>query len=520
MASHSTSKKIAAGPVAFVAWSAVFALVYTQLPLFTSNQFTYFLHGLANAGYGFLSQDWLARTADPTPVFSLLVEVTYRIFHSEAPAYIYYAFILGVYFYAMYGIADILFGLSQSTARSLVFITAFLALHSTAFRFLLSRILDGEAAYLFEGGVAQQQVLGQVFQPSVFGVFLLLSILFFLRGRKPWAILSLAVAVYFHSTYLLAGALLTLGYLTAIVWKERDWKSALGFGFLTLLAVAPVLVYDAVTFGPSTAEIYRQAQQILVHDRIPQHAWIAFWFRWTMLARAGLVLAALVVLRKTRLFPILAAAALGSFLLTMAEWRTGNDSLALLFPWRISVILVPLSSTLLLAAGLQWVAGRLPRAPAIGAHAAPAACLAAVSLLLAAGIARIPLDRAAAESDPALPMMHAVRSLSTAGDVYVIPPKLESFRIVTGMPVYIDLKSTPYSGAEVVEWYRRLMRIIDFYQPDTDRCAQSQALAREEGVYLFVIPAEQMPAVCPAFKVVYGDADYTVVRILPSPVPQ
>jgi hypothetical protein len=515
MIKASLLKKIpaGAGPVAFFAWSAVFALVYTQLPLFQSNQYQYFLHGLARAGYGFLGKDWLAGTADPTPIFSALVEITYRIFHSEAPAYIYYGLILGVYFYAIYGIADLLFGLHRSTTRSLVFITAFMALHSTVFRFLLSRIWDGEAAYLFEGGVAQQQVLGQVFQPSVFGVFLLLSILFFLRDKKIWAILSLAVAVYFHSTYLLAGAILALGYMTALLAKDRNWKIALGFGCLTLLAVTPVLVYDAATFAPSSMEIYRQAQQILVHYRIPQHAWISFWFRWTTMARAGLVLAALVVLRKTRLFPVLAVASLGMLFLTLVEWGTGNDSLAVLFPWRISVILVPLSSTLLLAAGLQWIGGRIPQAPEIIARAAPAVCLAAVSLLMIAGIARFPLDRAAAESDPAIPVMNAVRA-RTAGDVYLVPPKMESFRLETGAPVFVDLKSIPYRDMDVVEWYRRLLLVNDFYRKETDRCTQAQLLARQEGVFLFVIPVPDLPTRCPALEIEYRDADYAVVRVV------
>lgn len=516
MPKDSILKKITAGPAAFLAWSAVFALVYTQLPLFASNQFQYFLHGLARTGYGFLAKDWLAGTADPTPVFSILVEITYRIFHSETPVYAYYGLILGVYFYAMYGIADILFDLRQSAVRSLVFIAAFMALHSTAFRFLLSRIWDGEAAYLFEGGVAQQQILGQVFQPSVFGAFLLLSILFFLRDKKVGAILALAVAVSFHSTYLLAGALLTLGYLAAILWRERNWKNALGFGFLTLLAVTPVLVYDAITFGPSSPEIYRQAQQILVHYRIPQHALISFWFRWTMPARAGLVLTALLVLRKTRLFPVLAVASLGSLLLTLAEWGTGNDLLALLFPWRISVILVPLSSTLLLAAGLEWIAGRIHRVPAIVVRAAPAACLTAVSLLMITGIARFPLDQAAAESDPALPMMNAVRAVSAAGDMYFIPPKMELFRIETGAPVFVDLKSIPYRDADVVEWFRRLLLVNNFYQPETDRCAQAPHLARQEGVFLFVLPVPDLPAACPAFQIEYRDADYAVVRVAPE----
>lgn len=520
MSSDSRIKKITAGLVAFVAWSAVFALVYTQLPLFTSNQYQYFLHGLAQAGYGYLSKDWLAGTADPTPVFSALVNITFRIFHSEAPAYVYYGLILGVYFYALYGIADFLFAVRRSPIRSLVFIAAFLGIHSTAFRFILSRIWDGEAAYLFEGGVAQQQVLGQVFQPSVFGVFLLLSILFFLRGRKGLSILSLAAAVYFHSTYLMAGALLTLGYMTAIVWEERSWKSALGFGILTLLAVAPVAIYDITTFGPSSAEVYRQAEQILAHYRIPQHAQISWWFRWTVIAKAALLAAALLLVRKTRLFPVLAVASLGMLILTAVEWGTGNDSLALVFPWRISSILVPLSSVILLAFGLQWAAARVPRSSDLAAHLAAAACVTAMALLLIAGIARGPLDLAAAASNPAKSMLNFVRANAVLSDVYFIPPRMEAFRIETGAPVFVDLKSIPYRDTDVVEWYRRLMLVNDFYQTDADRCSQAQVLAREENVYLFVIPAENMPATCPAFMVVYGDADYTVVRVLPEPTPQ
>ena len=47
----------------------VFAAAYTQPVHYYSNQHQYLLHGLADAGYGNLSNDWLAHTTDPTPVF-------------------------------------------------------------------------------------------------------------------------------------------------------------------------------------------------------------------------------------------------------------------------------------------------------------------------------------------------------------------------------------------------------------------------------------------------------------------
>ena len=62
------------GVLAFLFWSFVFGVSYTQAPLYYSNQNQYFLHGLAAAGLGDLHQDWLANTKDPTPVFSWIVE--------------------------------------------------------------------------------------------------------------------------------------------------------------------------------------------------------------------------------------------------------------------------------------------------------------------------------------------------------------------------------------------------------------------------------------------------------------
>ena len=74
----------------FVLWTVVFSLVYCQAPLYYSNQNQYFLHGLADGGYGYLSSDWQAQTADATPVFSFLVQATYRLAH-PAVYYVYYA---------------------------------------------------------------------------------------------------------------------------------------------------------------------------------------------------------------------------------------------------------------------------------------------------------------------------------------------------------------------------------------------------------------------------------------------
>ena len=122
------------------AWTFVFAVIYAQSPRYTSNQNQYFLHGLARAGYGFLQTDWLANTLDPTPLFSLLVSLTYRVFQTDILFYLYYAVLLGIYLFSLLGIGASLFDLNHPVAR-LAYLALLLVIHSAALRFFLSRAL-------------------------------------------------------------------------------------------------------------------------------------------------------------------------------------------------------------------------------------------------------------------------------------------------------------------------------------------------------------------------------------------
>lgn len=233
--------------LSFIAWTVIFAVIHTQAPLYTKNQNQYFLHGLASAGYGFLDQDWLANTVDPTPLFSLLVDYTYRVFRTDIPFYIYYALLLGVYLSSIFGIADSIFDIRKSRVKTIVFLAAFLAIHSAAFRFLLTSTLG--TTYVFEGGVAGQRVLGPIFQPSSLGVLLILSVHLFLRQRIYLAVLAATLAGTFHPTYILSSAVLTAAYMWIVFWEEKRAAKALTIGVLALVLVLPIVAYVYVLYG-------------------------------------------------------------------------------------------------------------------------------------------------------------------------------------------------------------------------------------------------------------------------------
>jgi len=183
----------------------VFAVSNTLTPLYFSNQNTYFLHGLANSNFGVLSYDWLANTTDPFPLFSLLVSQTY----SNAPTFffhIYYIFILGVFICSIMGIASKVWEINRSHIEYFIYFVVITSLCSSAVGNLSQKLIGYNLSHLLEGGVAGQKILGSVFQPSIFGVFLLLSVYAFLRNRPFVAVLFSGVAATFHASDLLSAA--------------------------------------------------------------------------------------------------------------------------------------------------------------------------------------------------------------------------------------------------------------------------------------------------------------------------
>ena len=122
----------------------------------------------------FLRQDWLAGTADPTPIFSgsssgptgssrrrRSTSNTCCCSVLSSPA-------CGCWRTVPLDCA--------APPDDLLFLVLVVTLHSAALRLVEGRLLGETWEYLWDGGVAGQRLLGLVFQPSAFGVFLLLSL--------------------------------------------------------------------------------------------------------------------------------------------------------------------------------------------------------------------------------------------------------------------------------------------------------------------------------------------------------
>jgi len=504
--------------VEFAIFTALFAIAYAQSPLYTSNQNQYFLHGLARAGVGYLKQDWLANTLDPTPVFSTLVEFTFRLTRLEALFYLYYALLMGVYLFSLLGIGVSLFNPAngrQKNVASILFASMLIVIHSAALRFILSRTLSENWSYIIEDGVADQRILGPVFQPSVFGVLLIASISLVIHQRPYLAILSAVLAATFHPTYLLSAAVLTVLYMF-LAWKDgRSLGKIFTLGATALIFVSPILYYAFDSFGGSSPEVAAQAREILASYRIPHHARIDQWLDATVAVKIALLLAALYLSRRSRVvFSILLGSSLIVVLLTAIQALLGSDFLALVFPWRLSIYILPLSTTIILAA----ITARISASPLLRSSTwvntlkilSGAAIL--VAVVVGAVRFKLDLDRKAQNSERAL--FTFVYAHKQPEDLYLTPVKMQDFRLESGAPVFVDFKSIPYKDADVLEWYRRVQVADDFYK--SEDCEVLRSVITREKITHVVVETNQIGSKCSFTNVSFQDQYLTLLQIVPA----
>ncbi len=272
-------------------------IAYVQEPLYTSNQNTKFLQGMAQAGVGYLDQDWLANTLDPLPVFTALVWLTSAFLHPYF-FYLYYIILFGVYVYSLIGIAEIIFQFDRQF-KKIIYLVFIVTLHC-----LKIRIFDFKTHIDLHYGVAEQYLLGDYFQTSNFGVLIILSIYLFLRKQRFLSVLALAGAATVHPAYLPSAALITLSYLIILYKKGERFKQIFSLGGLSFLLVLPVTLYMFFVFQPTTPETAELAKSLIV-NRIPHHSFPTAWFDHIAFIQILVVVIAIYLVRKTDIFLIL-----------------------------------------------------------------------------------------------------------------------------------------------------------------------------------------------------------------------
>lgn len=519
--------------ILWIGIAILFGLAYTQSPLYEGNQNTKFLHGLARAGTGNLQDDWLANTADPLPAFSSLVAITARI--NPNLFYLEYFIMFGIYVFSLWGILTHLFNAQKNLTKQALFLGLIFLYHA---QYILWRVNKGYGIdlSLLHNGVALQYLLGPEFQTNVFGVLLLLSIYLFLQRRTIWAMILIGVAAIFHPAYLLSGALLTIAYGLILFWENLRvsqaeqklspaviWQAARQPVFLsaiTLVLVLPIIIYNQTALAATSPETYEQAMRLLIYERIPHHSLPEVWLGGSAYLQIGLILVGMLVARKSRLGAIMLVLFSGAALFTLVQMFTGSLTLAAIAPWRVSVLLVPLATAIILA-GLASLAVDLLRLDQRWLR--PAVMVGVLLLMGALAYSGFKLQQTYGTSfrdKRVTDMMDYVSKNKQPGELYMIPPKepdLNNFRLYTGAPTFINWKSHPYKDTDVLEWYHRVQISLDFYDAqyaDPDRaCILLDEIVQQYGVTDVVVKRKDAVLNCEFVHPTYVETKFTMFSI-------
>ena len=448
-------------------WVAgLFGVLLGQQPLFSSNQNTYFAHGIAENTPS-LATDWFISTRTPFPVFNWLVEITgshHWLFQ------LYFSGLGALFCMSMLSLLRRHVMAPPSIRFTLTFGCLFILMSSNWASRILFDFIGISPSFWLMNGLAGQYVLGSVLQPSMFGVLLVVSIERFTAGRVYWAAFWLCVATWFHPTYLLAGGVLCLSYMYLTYQTHGLVGHPAKLGALSFALTLPIVLFSA-TFLSDSDEVQRAAQQILFEHRLPHHADPFHWFSYRSCVRLALMFGGYWCVRKTVLGKIMAWLLIALMLGSLIQVTTESRSIALLFPWRLSVILVPISSSILAYRVLNQVYDRQDAQPE-QLQPRKWVTVSMIAMLLVAGAIgfQFKLPNTIRPNEGAIAAQAEVVCQDNISNV-IVPSDWTRFRLLSGCPILADRKNHPYQHKDVISWWTRLKTVNDIYQSAPRRCA-------------------------------------------------
>ncbi len=440
-------------------------LTYT-FPFYSNqNQYLFFVVQKTNRR---LLADPLSSTADPYPIFTSIANAIFNLGSYRGLQVA--AFICT--FFAIFGIYTFACLINPSRSRVVPIVSTIMVGSSLVALPHIERIS-------FFAGLGTQAVINKpgFFQPSQAGslLFIAFPLLFHalkikapIRSSTFLAPVSLMVlASILHPTYLIACSIAVGAALVA------DLFSGLGLIRIKqyLLIFASALVASVATnpslfssFGGgvvSDSDGQSQALYRFAFERIPHHTLWSHWPLTTELRLIGLTVIGIWAISRLPNGKWLATWFGSVFTVSMTcvfiVYVTKLSWLALLFPWRISVIFIPLICVATAVVISVWLRDVLIKIVGPTKIVLPMAIF--VSLVIAIfGTSQTLQSKSPIVTDPATQLVDSAMPIGLG----LIPLENENLRLNAGYPIYVDRKSPPYKGKDLVNWWTRIDQVQAF----------------------------------------------------------
>jgi hypothetical protein len=490
---RSASLALLLGPLFWLAWQID--------PLYADNQNTKFLQALASAGLGFLDQDWLARTEDGLPAFTLLSRVIYETLGPNG----FYLAAFATHTLFLFCALVIYRRVSERHAVPMQGTALFVAIV-----FAVATITDLHELLLW--GFSEQYILDQYFQTADFGVFLMVSVLLFEKRAIAGAVACTVLAAVMHPAYVIPAMVLIGAYaIYDLAYCRGDGTrptfTRAGLCLLGVAALASVSLFIKLRFTATDPASQLAATSILTNFRIPHHADPLIWFNFNVVMQFAICLAAATLLPPGRYRFVIRMGTAALAVFTALAFVPHLETYRLIAPWRLSATIVPLAAFALCALGIVKIhrSGYFKPAAFNGLMWTCAAVV-LVSTAIGAGFTAVKFMR------PEPRAFAFVRANLASGQQYLTPAGMMNFRLLTGAPQYVSHKSHPYQDVEILEWHRRLKLASSLYVSAGMDCQALQRLAKDEGV-THVLTVKDPPVSCDFASKVFEDGPSRVYRL-------
>ena len=424
--------------------SSIFALTVQQNYLFQGNH-AHLIHSLKNINFIDLNNDWISSITNHVPIFTFFNYIFIKFFFINI--------IYIIHFLLLIITAISIFYICKKILKNINF-------SAYCFWFAFFIILFHEKTFF--NGVAGQGVLNHVYQPSSFGVLFFLSFALFIHGKYYLSILSLVASVYFHPTYLLHSSFFFIGYFLFLISKKE--KKTFNIIITYLALILPVVFFLFNNFIIFDQTINAQAQKILVENRIPHHANIFSWLSIKDLRPLILISISLYLVKNFKeIFIPLLSVFLLSISLSIIQYIINNYWLALLFPWRSFVFLVPISSLIIISFVKNLDSGRFSKLIFIYP-------LFIIAVFLNFFIdSKINLNKDNFTFKKNSEIYNYLKSNKNDIKKLLVPLDLPDIRLNTGIPIFVDWKHHAFKNDEIIHWYKRVKLNESFYNSNNDK---------------------------------------------------
>lgn len=481
----------------------LFWLSYTQLPLFSSTQNFYYLHGIAQESSSRLANDFQANVTDAWPVFTKLVQVT-RIYGKDYWFSGYHFLLTATYISSLLLISRQIVPKEISLVSFVSLAGMLVLIHSELMADITRYVLGTNIWFGTYAGVANQAVISTVLQPATFGVLIIASIAAALKTRYYTAAILAGSAAMIHFSYAIATAPLIIAYLLL----ERQQKYTLREIALTasmwFVLLIPSITYTYTAFQQQGGNITTTAQNILVAVRFPQHGDPRVWFGIDTVLQLAFAGIAVFLVRRTSLFLILAVPSCFAIILTMIHTISGNQLFGILMPWRLSAYIMPIA--------LVVIVSRLSKYLDAAPRWLPLVLLLLVIVASIYGTVTMQQEwHAFGQQQQELRDLISDAVL-LPGAAVIVPLDLAYFRITTGWPAVVDFKSHPWRDVEVLEWHQRLQLTQQFYNEPTN-CPLIQKIKRRYRAQFIIFSKPSSTNVCPTLQPIAASEHFAMLAL-------